>query len=276
MSPQISVLMPVYNAQQYLYDTITSILQQTCGDFELLIIDDASTDDSMKIIKDFEDKRIKYYKNEHNLGISATRNKLMDLAQGEYWAIIDNDDICLPERFAKQVKFLDENKDISVVGSWTELFCKDKPKGIWGSLKKIIRNLGWVWCQPSKPNIYNALHGCPVMHPSSMIRKADLLKHNLRYDGTLTPAEDFDLWAEAMMKGLKLANLQEVLFKYNLHGNNFSITSKKQQKKSDRLIKDKIKKHLGLTSKYYYPYWMMMVHKLRLKYFLSEKNDKNL
>lgn len=276
MQPKVSVLMPVYNAQKYLKDTIDSILQQTFDNFELLIINDASADNSEKIIKSFTDKRIKYYQNEKNLGISATRNKLMDLAQGEYLAIIDNDDICLPERFAKQVKFLDKNADISVVGSWTELFCKEKPRGIFGICKKIIRNLGWIWCQPANPTLDDALEGCPVMHPSSMIRKADFVKHNLRYDAALTPAEDFDLWVETMMKGLRLANLQEVLFKYNLHGNNFSITTKRQQKIADHFIKDKVKRHLGITDKYYSPYWMMMTHKLRLKYFLSEKNDKNI
>lgn len=267
MHPKISVLMPVYNSEKHLKDTIDSILRQSFTDFELLIVNDASTDCSESIIQNFNDKRIKYFCNDKNLGISPTRNKLMNLAQGEYLAIIDNDDICLPERFAKQVKFLNENNDISVVGTWVELFCKQTPKGNLGFVKKIIRNLGWVWCQPPYPTIYDAIQGCPVMHPSAMIRKADFEKNNICYRAEFTPAEDFDLWAEALMKGLKLANLQEVLLKYNLHGNNFSITSKSKLKIADKKIKNKIKKHLNMP-KYEYPYYCMMIRKLRLKYFL--------
>ena len=98
---KVSVLIPVYNASAFLKNSVNSILNQTFTDFELLLLDDCSSDNSVEIIKGFKDSRIKYYQNEHNLGISESRNRLMDLAQGEYLAIMDNDDLSLPERFAR-------------------------------------------------------------------------------------------------------------------------------------------------------------------------------
>ncbi len=106
--PKISVLLPVYNTKEaYLRACIESILQQSYGDFELIIINDASTDEHVEtVIKSYDDARIRYYKNDHNQGISETRNKLMDLARGEYLAIMDHDDISLADRFKMQALIL--------------------------------------------------------------------------------------------------------------------------------------------------------------------------
>ena len=103
--PKVSVLMPVYKTDEnYLREAIESILSQTFEDFEFLILDDCPEDDREEIIKSYKDKRIKYSKNETNLGITRSRNKLIDMAKGEYLAVFDHDDISLPERFQKQVQ----------------------------------------------------------------------------------------------------------------------------------------------------------------------------
>ena len=117
--PKISVLLPVYNtAEDYLRECIDGILGQTFSDFELIIVNDASTDANVeRVVKSYEDSRIRYYVNEKNLGISETRNKLIDLAQGEYLAVHDHDDVSLPERFAKQVAYLDMHPEIGVLGT---------------------------------------------------------------------------------------------------------------------------------------------------------------
>ena len=115
---KVSVLIPVYNGAPFLKEALDSILNQTFTDFELILLNDASPDNSEEIIKQYNDDRIRYYRNKKNLGISASRNKLMDLAQGEYWVIMDNDDISLPFRLEEQVKFIDKHSDITMAGSW--------------------------------------------------------------------------------------------------------------------------------------------------------------
>ena len=265
---KVSVLIPVYNAAAFLEDSIDSILNQTFKDFDLLLLYDCSTDNSEEIIKKFNDNRIKYYKNEQNLGISGSRNKLMDLAQGEYFAIMDNDDLSLPERFAKQVSFLDEHKDVTIVGTWGELFNNVPAKGIYTKIKKIITNMGWVWRQPANVTIKETLRGCTSMHSSMMVRRDDFIKYNIRYNPEYTPAEDYDMIRQVLTNGLKICNIQEVLFKYHLYGGNFSVKKKQLMKISDAKVKNDIKKFLQIENYKKYPYWLIILRKLRLKWML--------
>lgn len=266
-NPKISVLIPIYNAAPFLVKSINSILQQSFTDFELILLNDASTDNSEEIILQFSDPRIRYYKNEHNLGISVSRNKLIDLSNGQYLAIMDNDDISLSNRLQKQAAFLDNHQEISVVGSWCELFSDANPQSFIGKIKKIITNFGWLWCQPPTPKLKDTLRGCPVMHSSSMLRKKDLVKYNIRYNSQYTPAEDYDLWKQYLFANLQLANIQEILFKYNLHGNNFSLQKKDAMKIADRKIKKELKQFFNITNSFNYPYFLIILQKLRLKYF---------
>ncbi|WP_418765953.1 glycosyltransferase family 2 protein, partial [Mailhella sp.] len=117
--PRISVLMPVYNTRpEHLREAMDSILSQTFTDFEFLILNDCSTDPQVEtVVKSYTDPRIVYAVNERNLGISGARNRLLDMAQGEYLAVMDHDDIALPTRFEKQVAFLDAHPEIGIVGS---------------------------------------------------------------------------------------------------------------------------------------------------------------
>ena len=118
---KISVLMPVYNTpENYLREAVESILAQTCADFEFLILNDASTDDNVeKVINSYDDKRIRYWQNDRNLGISLSRNKLIGLSRGEYLAVFDHDDVSLPERLEKQAAFLDAHPEVGVVAAGT-------------------------------------------------------------------------------------------------------------------------------------------------------------
>ena len=269
MSPRVSVLMPTYNGEKFLEATINSILKQTYHDFELIIWNDASTDTSENIIKNFDDKRIRYYKSDNNTGISESRNQLMHLAKGEYWAIIDHDDIAHPQRLEKEVSFLDAHSDISAVGTAIRLFCKNPNAG---KFKNFIRNLGWIWKQPVYPTVHDALKGCPLMHPSAMLRGKDFKNHNLFYKQDYTPAEDYKLWSDALMFGLKLANIQEVLLYYNVHGENCSIRRKTQMRQADHKVKNDIKQFLNIKACFHYPYLLVILQKLRL----SLKKDKNI
>ena len=116
--PLVTVLMAVYNGEKYLREAIESILDQTYTNFEFLIINDGSSDRTEEIILSYNDKRIRYIKNEQNLKLIASLNKGLDLAKGEFIARMDADDISLPERLEKQINFLEKHPEIGLLGSW--------------------------------------------------------------------------------------------------------------------------------------------------------------
>lgn len=212
--PKISVLMPVYNTQEkHLKEAIESVLTQTFSDFEFIILNDCSTDNNVeKIVQFYTDKRIKYFKNEHNLGISNSRNRLLDLSNGEYIAVMDHDDISLAERFTKQVNFLDNNPQVGVVSCWTKYISKQK------TLKLPITN-----SEIQEHLLFN----CGVTHSATMLRKSILIENNIKYENEFTPAEDYALYCRLIGK-TEFYNIPEVLFIYRDHLDN---TTHKQSKK---------------------------------------------
>lgn len=220
----VSVLIPVYNTPvEYLKDAINSIINQTYTNFELLILNDCSQEkDVEKTVLEYKDSRIKYFKNEKNLGITGSRNKLIELAQGEYLAIMDHDDISLPERLAKQVDFLNKNSDVGVVGCWYKTLPKNK----------------LVKFPTSNNEIEEALMlKCAILHPSSMIRKSILIDNNIMYEQCFTPAEDYALWCKLIGK-TKFANIPEILFNYRIHKANTSKVQKNKMLQSTMLIRN--------------------------------------
>ena len=118
--PKVTVVIPVYNREKYVCEAIESVLDQTFADFELLVIDDGSTDRSREAVQSYHDPRIRLMSNEKNEGIPKTRNKGIGLARGEYLAFLDSDDRAYPERLAKQVAFLDRHPDYAAVGAWID------------------------------------------------------------------------------------------------------------------------------------------------------------
>lgn len=206
--PKISVLMPVYNTQEnYLREAIESILSQTYRDFEFIILNDASTDAHVEhVVKSYDDPRIIYSVNETNLGISGTRNRLVEMARGEYLAVMDHDDISLPQRFEKEVACLESNPDIGVVSCFVEVW-DDRRKTVWEIPEKSI-------------DIKKTLlvHDC-IPHPCAMIRKSVLVENNIWYESIYTPSEDYALFVRLINK-TEFYNIQEVLCHYRNHSNN--------------------------------------------------------
>lgn len=268
-NPKLSILVPVYNAEQFIADTIKAVLAQTYTDFELILADDASTDKTKEIIESFKDERIIYVRNEINLGISANRNKLIDLAKGEYIAVLDHDDICLPKRMEMQTGFLDKHEDIAIIGSWFKLGCSKKAS--WW--RRIITNLGWVWCQPIRPDWNDLWKGNVMMHPTIMYRREVFNKLGIKYRKEYSPAEDYDLVRQAMEHGLGLANLPQILLKYNLHGDNWSLVKKEEMRIADHKIKSEIASKFGKNQGWFYPYFLVMAEKLKLKFMVKEDYD---
>lgn len=214
--PRVSVALSVYNTNEtYLRECIDSILNQTFTDFELLIQNDASTDERVEqVILSYGDDRIKYQKNERNLGISGTRNALIKRAEGEYIAVMDHDDVCLPTRFEKQVAFLDAHPEVGVLGSWYETFPKVK-------LKK----------KPLKSDEIKAalFYSCPILQSCMMMRKS----LGACYNEHFPVAEDLEMYC-GLIEKTAFANLPEVLVRYRGYEGN---TSQKTQKKMAELSK---------------------------------------
>lgn len=208
--PLVSVIMPVYNSELYLKEAIESIVNQTYENFELIIIDDGSSDNSVSIVKSINSEKIKLVINEKNLGVSATRNKGLNLAKGEYIALMDSDDISLPKRLEIQVNFLETNLDYGLISSYYESF----RVGFFG-IKKRVRKLPLN----DKQIKVNLLFFNVICCPSAMIRKNVIIKNNLFFDEKLRMSEDFDLWKK-ISKVSKIANIGEVLLRYRKHPNN--------------------------------------------------------
>lgn len=120
-TPLVSVNMPCYNCSKYIKQSIDSILNQTYTNFELIIIDDGSTDNSVEVIKEFSDKRIKLFENITNQGIVYSRNRAVENSKGKYIAILDSDDIAYPTRIEKQLNFMESNPDFAMTGTWFDI-----------------------------------------------------------------------------------------------------------------------------------------------------------
>ena len=133
----ISVILPVYNGSEYLTESIDCILNQTYSNFEFIIIDDGSTDDSAAIIANYTDVRIRFY-SQQNQGLASTLNRGISLANGNYIARQDQDDVSLPNRFAQQVAFLEANPEYGMVGTWAAIWSKQDQRIGFTSIQLII------------------------------------------------------------------------------------------------------------------------------------------
>ena len=232
--PKISVIMPVYNCELYINEAITSILNQTFTNFELIIIDDCSTDQTVAIIKSKFDDRICLIEKKENSGLINSLNLGIAKAKGEYIARMDGDDICLPERFAKQIYFLENNPTIVMCGT---------------AIKFVGSSSGNLFYPQTHEEIkINLFSFLPVFaHPTIMGRK-DFFNKN-HYDLNYEHAEDYELWTRLVTVG-ETANLNEVLLKYRVHPNQVSVTKKNIQDLNSYKSRLKMLQSLNLNSKY--------------------------
>ena len=217
-SPRVSVILPAYNAARYLRAAVESVLHQTFTAFELIAVDDGSTDDTKLILKRFaaRDPRVKLI-SRPNTGYVRALQDAIKVARGEYLARIDADDVAHPDRLTKQVQFLDANPTVSVVGSSYEL----------------IDDRGRYLRTQEQPTDDAALQQLclagttPICHPTALIRRRDYDAVG-GYDSACCPAEDLDLWLRLGEVG-RLACLPDVLLKYRLHASSVSETRQREQ-----------------------------------------------
>ena len=202
--PKVTVLMSVYNGERYLREAVESVLNQAFAGFEFIIIDDGSTDATSEILDGFGDPRIVRFMNERNIGLAGSLNKGLAMARGEYIARMDADDINLPERLAKQVVFLDEHREVGVVGCAIQVIDAD------GSPIRVQR-----YPTTHGPLLWALCFYTPLAHPTVVFRKA-VVERVGGYDCALLINEDRDLW-QRLSSVTRFANLPEVLFSYRMH-----------------------------------------------------------
>lgn len=203
---KISLIMPVYNAAKYVSEAIESILNQTYKDFELIIIDDCSTDNSMQIVSSYKDDRIKIIHNERNAGIAQSRNNGLKVAKGEYIALMDDDDISLPQRFEKQMNFLDSNPDFDFVGGRYQII--DKKGEVTSESGKALHNPLYIKASFFFRNI--------ISNGEMMFRRSIISQYNIRYADNQLGMEDFRFWIECSKIG-KFYMLDQVFLQHRIH-----------------------------------------------------------
>jgi glycosyltransferase involved in cell wall biosynthesis len=216
--PILSVVMPVYNAGSFLVEAIESIRNQTYTSWELFAIDDHSTDNSWQILKKYEkkDSRIKVYKNGKHRGVAGAANLALSFAKGTFIARMDADDISHPTRFARQIAFLEKNKDVVAVGGQCELIDEQGKK------------IGWKQF-PTENNQIHALmfNRIPLQQPTLMVNTSLLPKDFIWYEDNFYSAEEVELLFRLFKYG-KIRNMPQVLLKYRIHPENTSLKDPKK------------------------------------------------
>jgi glycosyltransferase involved in cell wall biosynthesis len=231
MSPQLTIHMLTYNRAHFIKQAIDSVLSQTFQDFELLILDDASTDNTSELIQPYLiDSRIKYIKNEQNLGITKNRNKALSLSQGEYIAVLDSDDYWTDNnKLQKQINFLNKDNDHVLVG--TNIIIVDENNNLIKKVKYPSSNFTIKKLLLIK-NLF--------CHSSVIYRKKEILDLGC-YDENLSIWEDYDLWLKIGLK-YKFANLNIFTTAYRRHGNQSNSEKKQIGRDAQIYIINKYKK----------------------------------
>lgn len=234
-NPEISVIMSVYNSESYLKESVNSIINQTFSDFEFIIVDDSSTDSSLKILEQYalKDKRITLLKNIENSGLAVNLNKMISISKGKYIARMDADDISLPERLEKQHDFMENNPDIGVYGTQVIPFGSKAVKMHSAPLshEEILASI---------------LFTNPMMHPTIMFRKNIFTETGIRYNESLRTSQDLDLWFSLIRK-IRFGNSPEVLLKYRIEQSSSSFVKNYSGNSREELLSGIVRKGIVKT-----------------------------
>lgn len=222
MNNLVSIVLPVYNTEKYIFEAVTSCLNQTYKNIELIIIDNYSTDNTLKIIEQIIDDRIILIKNPKNMGLIYSLNIGFKTARGKYIARMDADDICFLNRIEKQVNYLDNNIELSLIGGG--IIFIDPDGKIKGQQRYLLTEHEQIKC--------DALFRCPLNHPTIMFNRAHIqLEINIGlYKEEYFTAEDYELWAR-MLEKYKAGNLSSPILYYRRHLTNLSVTHGESQKR---------------------------------------------
>ncbi len=279
-NPLISVIMPVYNGEKFLRQSIDSILNQTIKDFELIIINDGSTDNTENIILSYDDDRVKYIKNESNLKLIKTLNKGLNIATGKYISRMDADDIAVNTLFEKQLDAFNNDKTVGIVNICTYELSENGE-----FYRKSLRPILFHNCILK----YVLLFQNQITHPGIMVKSELIKKYKYKDDGTVYNFEDVDLWIRMTWDGIKCITLCDRLLFYRI--NNNGVTRLYGNKRNILRVKycaDFIKNKLNIDIQeeflylFYadvsnHPYKQTYIDKLIIKicYYIRNSDDKN-
>ena len=216
-APAISVLMSVYNGSIHVRKAIDSISRQSFRDFEFIVIDDASTDDSLQVVESISDDRIRIVRNETNCGLAKSLNKGLDIARGKYIARIDADDVAAPDRLSRQYFALEADSSLVLVGSCGYFYHGDTGMCEPWDVPLTDFSIRMRMCYEN-----------PFIHSSVILRRETIEAHQLRYDESFSCAQDYDLWARLSDYG-RMLNLPDRLVTFHWHSRNISLVRKAEQ-----------------------------------------------
>lgn len=232
MDELISIALPAYNAKDYIAECLDSLLAQTYQNFEIILIDDCSTDGTADVVATYTDSRIRYFKNEKNSGIVYSLNKAYALCRGAYIARMDADDRCMPDRLEKQIKYLQQHKDIGIVAVWYRTF------GAANGVHRPATDPDEIKCR--------LLFTLQLMHSGWLFRRELVQEHKLQYREEYKYAEDWDFLVRASAV-TRLSNVPEILVDYRINPKQVSnIHSRTQKQVADTVAKNQLDA-LGLT-----------------------------
>jgi glycosyltransferase involved in cell wall biosynthesis len=225
MSPTISVIIPVFNSGKFLHEALDSILWQTYADFELIVIDDGSSDNSKEIIRSYSDPRIRFYSNDKNSGLPYTLNKGIDLVTGKFIARMDGDDIALPSRFEKQVQYLYDHPEVAMIDTIMEYIDEQ------GNKLNRYNSTALEFEQ-----VYRLMPRINCLGHSSIMIRTEILKA-YRYKPVAN--EDYDLWLRMLADGLLIHKIKEPLLQYRVHTASYTREAYKGGRQFFRMARTK-------------------------------------
>ena len=232
--PKVGVVMPVFNAERYLSEALDSMDAQTYRDFEVIAVDDGSTDGSKRILESRSGVRV--FSTGGNVGVARALNLGLLMSRSEYVARMDADDVSMPERFERQVRFLDDNQDVGIVGS-----------RFW-SMSEDLKVVNWSNEVPTSPSEIERtlLDTCCIGHPTVMMRRRVVETiGGYRQDAESRSVEDYEMWLRAVSKGIKIANLPDYLLRYREHGGQVTARTRGEQGENFVRIRDEYRSLSG-------------------------------
>lgn len=221
----ISVCIPVYNRAKCIGECIESILRQTFTDFELLIVDDGSTDETCDVILSYDDPRIRLIRGEHDYIGSC--NRLFDEAKGKYIARMDSDDLMLPDRLRIQYEYMESHPEVDILGGGAIFFNEeDDAETIYNKL-------------PHEIGIKELQQHTFIVHPTAMMRRESIMRHKLCYDANYIYAEDYHFWFQAVKAGLHIHHIEDLLIRYRYSKQQVTyLHNTKQEENSQRIVNE--------------------------------------
>ncbi len=242
----VSVIMPNYNTpEEYLRAAMESILGQTYSNFEFIIVDDGSTNNSSSVIESYKDDRVFLIKNEKNLGISTSLNIALAHATGEFVARMDADDISLPQRLEHQVLYMRDHPEVVVCGTWIRLFGDEETCEYKQRKYKTLERCNVLPDRQEMRIRFLFGNQTKIIHPTAMFRHSVMIEHGILYNEAYLGAEDFRMWIDCCRIG-EFTNVPEILLEYRIHKLQVTNRCKALQIESVRRIIDEQLSWLGL------------------------------